>query len=71
METIAKIIDSEKIWADPDMQDFDVGEREYLAAAPVKVEATEWLVYNYFLNELRRNRRWLVFVAYAHLLECA
>lgn len=41
METIAKIIDSEKIWADPDMQDFDVGEREYLAAAPVKVEATE------------------------------
>ncbi len=38
METIAKIIDSEKIWADPDMQDFDVGEREYLATAPVKVE---------------------------------
>ena len=38
METIAKIIDSEKIWADPDMQDFDVGEREYLATAPAKTE---------------------------------
>ena len=32
METIAKIIDSEKIWADPDMLDFDVGEREFLTA---------------------------------------
>lgn len=39
METIAKIIDSEKIWADPDMQDFDVGEREYLAAAAAKKES--------------------------------
>ena len=30
-ETIAKIIDSEKIWADPDMADFDLGEREDLS----------------------------------------
>ena len=29
METIAKIIDSERVWADPDMADFDIGEREY------------------------------------------
>jgi hypothetical protein len=29
LDTIAKIIDSEKVWADPDMADFDVGEREY------------------------------------------
>lgn len=35
METIAKIIDSEKVWADPDMADFDIGEREYLATATV------------------------------------
>lgn len=31
METIAKIIDAEKVWADPDMADFDIGEREFLA----------------------------------------
>ncbi len=31
METIAKVIDSEKIWADPEMQAFDVGERGYLS----------------------------------------
>lgn len=31
METIAKIIDAEKIWADPDMGDFDIGERDYLS----------------------------------------
>ena len=29
METIAKIIDSERVWADPDMADFDIGERDY------------------------------------------
>ena len=29
MDTIAKIIDSEKVWADPDMAAFDVGEREF------------------------------------------
>jgi hypothetical protein len=28
LETIAKIIDSERIWADPEMADFDIGERE-------------------------------------------
>lgn len=28
IETIAKIIDSERIWNDPDMADFDTGERE-------------------------------------------
>jgi len=39
METIAKIIDSEKIWADPDMLAFDVGEREYLGdETKVKLE---------------------------------
>ena len=31
MDTIAKIIDSEKVWADPDMAAFDVGEREFNA----------------------------------------
>ena len=31
METIAKIIEAEKVWADPDMADFDIGERDYLA----------------------------------------
>lgn len=31
MDTIARIIEAEKVWADPDMADFDVGEREYLA----------------------------------------
>ena len=31
METIAKMIEAEKVWADPDMADFDLGEREYLA----------------------------------------
>ena len=35
METIAKIIDAEKVWADPDMADFDLGEREYLADTKV------------------------------------
>lgn len=30
METIAKIIDAEKVWADPDMADFDIGERDYV-----------------------------------------
>jgi hypothetical protein len=30
-ETIAKIIDSEKVWADPDMADFDLGERDDLS----------------------------------------
>lgn len=41
METIAKIIDSEKIWADPDMLAFDVGEREYLSnETKVKLEGT-------------------------------
>ena len=30
METIAKIIDAEKVWADPEMADFDIGEREFL-----------------------------------------
>ncbi len=39
METIAKIIDAEKIWADPDMHAFDVGERDYLAEEKRKKEA--------------------------------
>lgn len=30
LETIAKMIEAEKIWADEDMADFDIGEREYL-----------------------------------------
>ena len=30
MDTIARIIDAEKVWADPDMADFDTGERDYL-----------------------------------------
>ena len=30
-ETVAKIIDSEKVWADPDMAEFDLGEREDLS----------------------------------------
>ena len=30
METIAKIIDAKKVWSDPDMVDFDIGERDYL-----------------------------------------
>jgi hypothetical protein len=30
LETIARIIDAEKVWADPDMADFDIGERDYL-----------------------------------------
>lgn len=30
METIAKIIDAEKVWADPEMADFDTGERDFL-----------------------------------------
>ena len=30
LETIAKIIEAEKLWADPDMADFDIGERDYL-----------------------------------------
>lgn len=40
METIAKIIDSEKIWADPDMHAFDVGERGYTQEPKIKVETT-------------------------------
>ena len=39
METIAKIIEAEKVWADPDMADFDIGERDYLAE-----KKAEWLV---------------------------
>jgi len=31
VETIAKVIDSEKVWADPDMAEFDLGEREDLS----------------------------------------
>lgn len=30
METIAKIIEAEKVWADPEMADFDIGERDFL-----------------------------------------
>jgi len=30
LETIAKMIEAEKVWADPDMADFDLGERDYL-----------------------------------------
>ena len=41
LETIAKVIDSEKVWADPDMADFDVGEREYNGSPPKKEEAIE------------------------------
>ena len=33
METIAKIIDAEKVWADPEMADFDIGERDFLGTA--------------------------------------
>ena len=33
MDTIARIIDAEKVWADPDMADFDTGERDYLVEA--------------------------------------
>lgn len=29
IETIAKIIDAEKVWSDPDMVDFDIGERDF------------------------------------------
>ena len=36
METLAKIIDSERVWADPDMADFDIGERDYLSKAPAE-----------------------------------
>ena len=36
METIAKIIEAEKVWADPDMEAFDLGEREYLSETAVK-----------------------------------
>lgn len=36
IETIAKIIDSEKIWNDPDMADFDTGEREDTGTRLVK-----------------------------------
>ena len=28
MDTIAKIIDSEKVWSDPEMAVFDIGERD-------------------------------------------
>jgi len=59
METIAKIIDSEKIWADPDMQDFDVGERDYLAQAKSEKGTAQWLAYNYFLNVFWWNCLWL------------
>jgi hypothetical protein len=31
MDTIAKIIDSERVWADPEMADFDIGERVFIA----------------------------------------
>jgi hypothetical protein len=41
METIAKIIDSEKVWADPDMADFDIGERDYLNPTTKTVEQPE------------------------------
>jgi hypothetical protein len=37
LETFAKLIDSEKVWADPDMIDFDIGERDY-NGSPVKKE---------------------------------
>lgn len=32
MDTIAKIIDSERVWADPEMADFDIGERVFIPA---------------------------------------
>ena len=40
MDTIAKIIESEKIWNDPDMADFDIGERDFLDAVKVKSPVT-------------------------------
>jgi methionine synthase II (cobalamin-independent) len=36
IDTIAKIIESEKIWADPDMADFDTGEREDISTRYIK-----------------------------------
>lgn len=36
MDTIAKIIDSEKIWSDPAMADFDMGERDDTCVAVAK-----------------------------------
>jgi len=39
MDTIAKIIESEKIWADPDMADFDIGEREDISIKYAKKKA--------------------------------
>lgn len=41
METIAKIIEAEKVWADPDMADFDVGERDYLCSKQEEVKQAE------------------------------
>lgn len=44
METLANIIESEKIWNDPDMADFDFGEKVPMpmtkAGRPVKKETT-------------------------------
>lgn len=36
MDTISKIIESERIWADPDMADFDVGERDDISTKYLK-----------------------------------
>lgn len=34
--TIGKILDGEKMWQDPDMTEFDIGDREYLSPAAAK-----------------------------------
>lgn len=39
MDTIAKIIESEKIWSDPDMAEFDIGEREDISQKYIKSKA--------------------------------
>lgn len=38
VETIGRIIDSEEIWNDPDMTEFDVGEREGLPLKQLKAK---------------------------------
>lgn len=40
MATIAKIIENEKLWSDPDMADFDLGERGDLAEVIPKKKKT-------------------------------
>jgi hypothetical protein len=41
------------------MQDFDVGERDYLAQAKSEKGTAQWLAYNYFLNVFWWNCLWL------------